>query len=178
MAIKTKTLYNLLRVLTWVIFIGLCVQTGAFIFNYVFSLLKPIATHNLYMGLNLSALYETSKMVYSKLFLLLIATSALKAYLFYGVVSLFRKLDFVRPFSTEIVLRIVRIGYVALSVGILHLLALQYALHLESDGNDLGFITEYWNDYAGFLMMSLIVFVIVQVFKKGIELQIENDLTL
>lgn len=178
MSIKTNTLYHFLKVLSWIIFLALCVQTGAFIFNYVFSLFKPIATQDLYLELDLSELYESSKADYSILFLLLIATSALKSFLFYWVVSLFRKLNFVRPFSAEIVTQIVRIGYIAVIAGLLSILALQYALQLESKGNDLSFITKYWNDYAGFLMMGVVVFVIVQIFKKGIELQNENDLTL
>ncbi|MDF2514810.1 MAG: hypothetical protein K0R59_106 [Sphingobacterium sp.] len=178
MATKTNNVYGLLKVVSWIIFLALCVQAGVFIFNYVFSLFKPIVTQDLYLGLNLSKLYESSRTDYSILFLLLIVTSAFKAYLFYWVVNLFSKLNFVRPFSTEIAKQIVRIGYVALIIGLLSLLALQYALQLESLGNELSFITKYWNDYAGFLMMAVIVFVIVQIFKKGIELQNENDLTL
>lgn len=178
MVIKTNTVYSFLKVLSWIIFLALCVQTGAFIFNYVFSLFKPIATQNLYLGLNLSRLYESSRMDYSIVFHLLIVHSGLKAYLFYWVVSLFSKLNFVRPFSTETVKQIVRIGNVALIAGVISVLSLQYALQLERKGYDLSFVANYWNNNAGFLMMALVIFVIVQVFKKGLELQQENDLTL
>jgi hypothetical protein len=38
-------------------------------------------------------------------------------------------------------------------------------------------VEKYWSDTAAFLMMAAILFIISQVFKKGIELQNENDLT-
>ncbi|MBL0099480.1 MAG: DUF2975 domain-containing protein [Saprospiraceae bacterium] len=38
-------------------------------------------------------------------------------------------------------------------------------------------IEAYWADIASFLMMAAIVFVISQIFNKGLEIQNENDLT-
>jgi hypothetical protein len=38
-------------------------------------------------------------------------------------------------------------------------------------------VEKYWDDTAAFLMMAAIIFVISQIFNKGIELQRENELT-
>ena len=45
------------------------------------------------------------------------------------------------------------------------------------NGYEVSHVEKYWNDTAAFLMMAAILFIISQVFKKGIELQNENDLT-
>jgi len=44
-------------------------------------------------------------------------------------------------------------------------------------GYNIDLIERYWNDGGAYLMMSAILFVIALIFKKGIELQNENDLT-
>lgn len=44
-------------------------------------------------------------------------------------------------------------------------------------GYKVSHIEAYWADIASFLMMAAIVFVISQIFNKGLEIQNENDLT-
>ncbi|WP_103924999.1 DUF2975 domain-containing protein [Algoriphagus boritolerans] len=44
-------------------------------------------------------------------------------------------------------------------------------------GYDVDSVGQFWDDYSAFLMMAAVVFVIAQIFKKGLELQSENDLT-
>jgi hypothetical protein len=56
-------------------------------------------------------------------------------------------------------------------------IAHQYTKRLSQLGYVIGDIGQYWDDTAAFLMMAAIIFVISQIFKKGIELQNENDLT-
>jgi hypothetical protein len=55
---KDDFILKALNVVAWVIFIGLCVEAGALIFNFIFTLFKPIASNNIYKGLNLSELYQ------------------------------------------------------------------------------------------------------------------------
>ena len=40
--------FKALHVIAWVIFIGLSIEAGALIFNFIFSLFKPEALQNLY----------------------------------------------------------------------------------------------------------------------------------
>jgi hypothetical protein len=107
----------------------------------------------------------------------IVLLALLKAYLFYLVVNLFRKLNFVAPFSTDIAKIIEKISYEAFSIAILSIITKQYVKRLIQNGYELSDTSTYWNDIAAFLMMAAIVYVISQIFKRGIELQQENDLT-
>lgn len=177
MSKNNNFILSVLNVLSWIIFIGLCVEAGALIFNFVFTLFKPIATNNIYKGLNLSDLYENHFPYYIGLMSFVIVISLLKAYLFYLVVNIFMKLNLVKPFSSEIAKLIEKISYEALAIGIVSAVAHHYTKRLIHSGYEVNQIEEYWNDIAAFLMMAAILFVISQIFRKGIELQNENDLT-
>jgi hypothetical protein len=175
---KNDFILQTLEVISWVIFVGLCVEAGALLFNFVFTLFKPIATNNVYKGINLANLYQNEFAHYIGIMSCIVLLAMLKAYLFYLVVSLFGKLNFVAPFSVEIAKIIEKISYEAFAIAILSFVANQYAEALIANGYELQLTSNYWNDADAFLMMAAIVYVISQLFKKGIELQEENDLTI
>ena len=54
---KNDAILKVLHVVSWIAFIGLCIEAGALIFNFVYALFKPIASHNIYKGLDLSEMY-------------------------------------------------------------------------------------------------------------------------
>jgi hypothetical protein len=162
---------------SWIIFIGLCIEAGALIFNFMFTLFKPIASHNIYKGLDLSKIYTSQFPHYIALMSFVVALSILKAYLFYLVVKIFIKLNLVKPFDVEIAELIEKIGFEAIAIAILSLTAHHYTKRLIHNGYEVSDVEIYWSDTGAFLMMAAILFVISQVFKKGIELQHENDLT-
>ena len=51
-----------LHIVAWVIFVGLCIEAGGLIVNFVFSLYKPEFVQNLYQKLDLSEMYNTKQM--------------------------------------------------------------------------------------------------------------------
>lgn len=166
-----------LEVITWIIFIGLCVEAGALLFNFAYAIFKPIAAHNVYNGLNLSELYQKQFLHFVGLMSFTVVLSILKAYLFFLVIKVFMKLNLVKPFSIEIAKLIEKISVDALSIAIVSIIAAQYTRKLIQSGYEVGHIDKYWNDTAAFLMMAAIIYVISVLFKKGIEIQSENDLT-
>ncbi len=174
---KDDFILKALNVVSWVIFIGLCVEAGALIFNFIFTLFKPIASNNIYKGLNLSELYQNHFAHYVGLMSFVLSLAILKAYLFYFVVEIFTKLNLGNPFNTEIAKLIEKIGFEAFVISIISIVAHQYTKGLIQDGLDVDTIESYWNDSSAFMMMAAILFIISQIFKKGIELQNENDLT-
>jgi len=174
---RNDFIWKALNVITWVIFTGFCIQTGTLLFNYIFSLFEPVATYNLDLGLNLYKIYSQSKVIYTCLFSFAIILSLLKAYLFFLVIKIFMKLNLVKPFSEEISVYISRIGYCALSAGIIGLLAHQYTKRILHKGFEVNIIERYWDSSEAYLLMAAILFVIAMIFKKGIEIQNENDLT-
>jgi hypothetical protein len=101
----------------------------------------------------------------------------LKAYTFYLITQLFPHLNLHKPFSKEISDLISKITYYIFSVGMLGAIAHRFNQELAKDGYPVENAYEYWNDFSAFLMMAAVVFVIAQIFKKGLEMQSENDLT-
>lgn len=177
MSKRNNFIWKGIQVICWLIFFGYCIQTGALLFNYVFSLFKPIATHNLHLGLDLSELYLKSKSIYTLVFALIVAISALKAYLFFVVLKLFKTLNITKPFSENVSGVITKITYYTLSIGIISIIAQEVVSQLSDKGYNVGIVERYWNDGEAYLLMTAILFVIAFIFKKGIELQNENDLT-
>jgi hypothetical protein len=174
---KNDFILKALNVISWIIFIGLCIEAGALIFNFILTLFNPIATHNIYKGLNLSDLYENHFAHFIGVLSFVVVLSFLKAYLFYLVVRIFMKLNLVKPFTVEIANLIEKISIEAFAIALVNIIAYQYTKRLIQSGYEVSHIETYWNDTAAFLMMAAIIFVISQIFKKGIELQNENDLT-
>ena len=129
------------------------------------------------MGLDLSALYRFNTAHYVAIISYIIALSALKAYLFYLVIKIFLKINFVHPFSTDVSYLISKIGQVALGIGILTLVALGYVAWLTERGVVFPDMQQYLGGAGEFLLLGGIIFIIAQVFKRGIEIQSENELT-
>lgn len=174
---KNDFILDVLNVVSWVVFIGLCIEAGALIFNFIFALLKPIASHNIYKGLNLSELYENQFGHFIGVMSFIVVLALLKAYLFYLVVKIFMKLNLEKPFDVEIANIIQKISLEAFTIAIISILADQYTQRFIESGYEVNLVEKYWNDTAAFLMMAAIIFVISQIFKRGIEIQNENDLT-
>lgn len=177
MSKRNDFIWKAIQTICWLIFAGYCVQTGALVFNYIFSLFKPIATHNLHLGLDLSELYVKSKSIYTLVFALIIAISALKAYVFFIALKLFKSLNLVKPFSENVSAIIKKITYYTFSIGIISFIAQELVSRLSEKGYNCGLAERYWDDGGAFLAMTAILFAIALIFNKGIELQKENELT-
>jgi len=178
MKIATKQVLRILHVIAWIIFLGLCIKTGSILYSFFVSLfINTIATKNLHMGLDLSDLYRFNTQHYVKFVSYVIALSALKAYIFYLVIKIFLKINFVQPFSTDVSLLISKISVVSLGVGVLTLLANGYTAWLTKKGVDFPDLQQYTGGAGEFLLLGAIIFIIAQIFKKGIEIQSENELT-
>lgn len=177
MSKRNNFIWKGIQVICWLIFIGYCIQTGALLFNYIFSLYKPIATHNLHLGLDLSDLHNKSFMVYTLVFAIIIAISALKAYVFFIVLKLFQSLNLVKPFNENVSGIITKITYYTFTIGITSIIAQELVNRLSGKGYNSGLAERYWDDGGAYLAMTAILYAIALIFSKGIELQNENDLT-
>src|ERR1044072_3085102 len=98
-----KVSLTILHVISWIIFLGLCVETAAIIYSFFVPLaINPEGADNLYMKLNLSNLYNFDKGYYIVLVSSIIVVSSLKSLLFYFVVKIFLKINLVKPFRRRI----------------------------------------------------------------------------
>ena len=90
---ETNFVFKALHVVAWIIFVGLCIEAGAMIVNFVYSLFKPEVVGNLYQKLDLTGLYQQNKWAYFGSYSFAISISVMKAILFYIVIELLSKLD-------------------------------------------------------------------------------------
>lgn len=169
--------FKLLGVVAWIIFVGLCIDAGGLLVNFIFSLYKPEIVHHLYQKLDLSAMYERSKWAFYSMYSFILVIALLKAALFYVVILLISKLDLSKPFNNFASTQITRISYCTLSIGLLSYIAQISAKRLKHHGFVIDNLDHFWTDRAAFVLMAAIVYVIATIFKKGLEIQNEIDLT-
>jgi hypothetical protein len=178
MSNKNTFVFQALHVVAWVIFVGLCIEAGALIVNFIVSFFKPEFLSNLYQKLDLSKMHQQNKWVFFGMYSFILAVSILKAILFYVVIELLQKLDLSKPFSSHASNKISSIANYTLSIGIISYIARQVANNLMHHGYNTDQLNHFWVDSQAFILMAAIIFVISQIFNKGIELQSENELTI
>lgn len=169
--------FKFLRIVAWVIFVGLCIEAGGLIVNFVFTLYKPEFVQNLYQKLDLSEMYERSKWAFFSMYSFILVISILKAVLFYVVVILVSEIDLSKPFNSFVSRQISQISYYTFSIGILSYIARQSAKNLQHHGYVIDNLDQFWADSQAFILMAAVIYVIATIFSKGVEMQKENDLT-
>jgi hypothetical protein len=198
---KTANVFKILHIVAWVIFVGLCIEASGLIVNFFFSLYKPEFIQNLYQKLDLTGMYHRSNRAFFGMYGFILVISLLKVYLFYVVVILMHKMDLSKPFNTFVSRQITRISYFTFSIGILSYIAQQTAKILQRKGyfidnsNQFGILhyiagetekglqrnidnlNQFWVDSQAFILMGAVIYIIATIFKKGVEIQNENDLT-
>ena len=174
---ETQPKFMLVTVLIWIIFIGLCIKAGTLLFLFGYSIFKPIVSQNLTEGVNLYELQTQHFWYYVGTLSLLLYVAYLKAMIFYLMIKVFLKINLIHPFSVEISNLISKIGATAIQIGIVIIITNSYVSWIgkrfEGDipvGGFLGSFIEY-------LFMGALVLAIAQVFKRGVEIQSENELT-
>lgn len=174
---KNNIVFIVLLVIVWIVFVGLSIDAGALIVNFVFSILKPAAVNKLYLKLNLSDLYAYNRQAFFSIYSFGIVIAVLKAMLFYMLIQLLHKLDLSKPFTGFAVKKILQISYSTFAIGILILLGRQTLDRLSLTADQISMLNTYWVDSQAFILMAAVVYVIAQIFKRGVELQNDNDLT-
>ena len=170
-------IFIFLKVVAWLIFVGLSIEAGGLLVNFIFSIYNPDFVQNLYQKLDLSEMYERSKGAFFSMYSFVLVIALLKVVLFYVVVRLLTKMDLSNPFNGFVSKQISQISFYALSIGLLSFIARQSAKNLMHHGFDTYNLDHFWEDSGAFVLMAAIVYIIATIFKRGIDIQKENDLT-
>jgi hypothetical protein len=171
-------IFKALTVNAWIIFVGLCIEAGALLVNFVFSLYNPAVLKNLYQKLDLSAMYEQSVGTFYSMYAFILIIAFFKAGLFYDVIKLVSKLDLDRPFSSFVSKKITSISYITFMIGLVSFVARQTAKNLSHKGYDVNSLNDFWVDSQAYILMAGVIYAIAMIFKRGIEIQNENDSTI
>lgn len=166
-----------LYVVAWLIFVGLSIEAGGLLVNFFFSVYNPEFVQNLYQKLDLTEMYKSSKPVFFGIYSFILTISILKAMLFYLVIRLMHKMNLSKPFDGFVAGQISLISYFTLSIGLLSYVARQLTNNLMHHGFVIDNLSRFWADSQAFILMGAVIYIIATIFKKGVDIQNENDLT-
>ena len=162
-----------MRILAWVGLVAFLIEAGALLFTYGVSFINPEAAQNLYKGLNLYELRRFNFWYYTSSVSLLASLALMKAWISFLVIKTLSGFNLQNPFTVQVASRLEQISHVAFGMWVL---AMIHNGHLAWLMKLTG--TLHGSAISGeFIFMVGLVFIISQVFKRGVEIQSENELT-
>ena len=151
---KTIRILKTLHVVVWIIFIGLCISTGSFIYTTILSLTKnPAAAENIYLGIGASNLLEFSRFHFVFQFSLATISLGLKATLFYCLIKIISRINIVHPFHMEIAELITRVSAISLSIGIILIIGEGHLKWILKNGVELPHYRNFTGGATEFLLV-------------------------
>ncbi len=177
----TSLMLKVLYVIAWILFIGLCIEAGGILFNVIFSMfINEEGAQNFWQEIDLSNLRNFNKSYFFTLGILISIASVLKALIFYLIIKILKskKLNLMLPFNSSVKRFISNISYLALGIGLFSQCGAKYSQSMANLGVNLPDIQDLRIGGADvWFFMGITLFVIAQLFKRGIEIQNENELT-
>ncbi len=176
MKIKTEIILTVSKYLALAGGVGCSILFGSQMFTLVSSFINPEwAKHTYQVDLNLFSIRDQSIGFYVIAMILIIAVSVLKALFWYKVFELLSELKLQTPFSREVVIKLEKMAYIIFCVWIVSSIFWKtYTFYLTKET---GIQLPIRNSDDEYLFMAGIIYIISQIFKRGIELQEENQLT-
>lgn len=178
---KTNFLLKMLHIVSWILFIGLCIEAGGYLVNgFMVLFVNSNIAQNFWGKVNLGDLYHFNVSYFIMLVCIIIITAVLKAILFYRIVKLFhdKKINLSQPFNTSMGRSIFNMSYLTLGIGMFSYIGAKYVAGFSNQGiklPELQSLKLAGSDVWLFMGFTLLVF--ANIFKKGIEIQNENQLT-
>lgn len=180
--ITTKQILKALLLLSWIIFIGLCIDAGGIVFNTFFVLvINPIGAEFFWQQTDLSGLYAFNKSYFITITILMSIVAILKAILFYLIVKILhdKKLNLMQPFNIAMKHFVANISYLALGIGLFSSWGAKNTKWLVAQGIPMPDIESLRFGGADvWLFMGIVLLVIAQIFKRGVAIQAENEFTI
>jgi len=176
MKIKTETILTVSKYLALLGGVGCSILWGSQLVTLIASFINPEwAKHTYQVDLNLYGIREHSIGFYVCAMILTISVSVLKALFWYKIFELLSELKLQTPFSREVVIKLERMAFIMFSVWMISSIFWKtYTFYLTQAT---GIQLPIRNTDDEYLFMAGIIYIISQIFKRGIELQEENQLT-
>lgn len=167
--------------ISWLIFVGVSIEAAGFIVNTVITVFyEPPLGYVYWSGLDLSAAYRHHQGQFVTLAATIAIAAVLKAIMFYIIVALLhnKKWSLDRPFQEHAVRSIELIAYLALGIGFFSFWGSKVQANFASQGVPVLSLQQLRIGGADvWLFMGVILLVIARIFKRGVDIQLENDLT-
>jgi hypothetical protein len=181
MSIKTDYILTALQVIAWVIFVGLCIEACGIITKMIASLfLSPAQADKFWQQINLDSIHLYNESIYVTIASTIVIVVVLKAIMFYLIVRIFQNkhVSIARPFNETTNRFVLKLGYLSLGIGLFSLWGAGIADGLAEKKviiPDLRYLKLSGGDV--WMFTGVLLLVVAYMFKKGIEIQTENDLT-
>lgn len=181
MSKRTNYLRIALMLVAWIIFVGLSIDAGGYLTNTIYTLfINPELAKNFWTQIDLFKLYQFNQSHYVTLTVLMVITSILKALMFYLIAKIFydKRLNLSKPFNEAVNRFVSNIAYLALGIGLFSYWGTKFSQYLVKQGVELPQVHELSLGGADvWLFMGVTMLVVAFIFKKGVDIQTENDLT-
>lgn len=179
--ISHRVIFLALYILAWILFVGLCIEACAFIISECATLvLNPDGAARFWHPADLSAAYWHNSGTYVSIATSMSIVAVLKAIIFFLIVRLLyrKRPDMARPFDHETGRFLSLVSYLALGIGLFASMGTNYVDHLTQENVVLPELRKLGIDGADvWFFMGIVLLVLAQIFRRGIAIQSENELT-
>jgi len=180
--ITTSQILKSLHLFSWIIFIALCIEAGALLFNTIYTFVySPAAAKFFYKQLNFENLLQSNPSYFITLLSIMLIIATLKAILFYLIIWYFSKTKQMhsKPFTIYLYQFVKNSSLCSLGIALFSNWGTKFSSFLTKNNYIIPNLEQL--NFSGasiWLFFALFLFVISQVLKKGIEIQEENELTI
>ena len=183
---KTERVLSLLRIVAWVVYIGAIIRAVLMTVVIVRSFFLPEKFN--FLRENATTM-DSLPIDQSGMVLLVVSLSftimVLYIQLWEKVKNLLTEINLSNPFTMQVASQLLNTSYVLLSIWIISFIGKNYSHYLYKRVPEIGSVVRSLDsDLTGFdasgvyLLTAGIVYIVAQVFRRGVELQQENELTI
>lgn len=181
--ITTKQIVAVLKVVAWVLFFALAVDAGGIVVNTLITVfLNEQGVQNFWSGKEyLTRLHQFDPGHFAAIAIAMSIVAVLKAILFYLIVKIFSKdiVSMQTPFSEPLRQILILLSYVALGIAMFSQGGADYSRWLSTQGaGEVDISVLRFGGADVWFFMAVVLFAVVYVVKRGIEIQSEHDLTI
>lgn len=125
------------------------------------------------MDMNLHRLRESSIPIYTLMVFTISSVMLFKVYTSFLVVKVFGKINLADPFKLSTAKQIERISHFILATWLISVVAKS----LKNGLVDEKIVIQFSTSSGEFLFLAGVIYIIAQIFKRGVEIKSENELT-
>ena len=175
MKTRTQNILSVVKIIALVVYIGAAIHAGRIIIPFIMGFIND----NLWSdtGTGLDFLRKTHLLPYIGLMSFVIAIAIIQVQVWEYLRNILDEINLNTPFSMKVAKMIENMSYLILVLGGLFIIADLYLKYLAKSIHDLNNMVGYFKTSFQFLFAAGIIYVVAQIFKRGVEIQEENELT-
>jgi hypothetical protein len=183
MKTQTEKILNVLRIIAWIGYVGWLIIFGILIIMAFFGFLTSNFEFTKYPKISIQGSEITLKIFREKYpiqFIAFVGIVILETFLVVKIWEVAKntltEINLKHPFSYSTAAMIEKISYLIFSIWLLELFGTAYGRYIQTLFTDITVKFTLSTEFS-YLFMAGIIYLISQIFKRGVELQEENELT-